>query len=410
MWRIATPPPLPEGVFSALSLLRARGPTATPATRRRRGPYRRLGIRARKGLHLQPCLPSTVAHLCSLNVLLPITTTLAQESSLPLRRLALSCLGSVAKHSQALAELVNKEGGVAAALGMLTSKDMLLRRQTCRMLACALQHHDGAVEWVPAASRAHVIETMRVADPETCAYAATLVQQIAKRSPSAASGLHDLGVVPLLVAHIAAGAASPAPAAAALGHICDHTPPAAAVALENGALEAIRPVLTSLAPVHICAVMCTALGAMAGADDSAAVQIPATRFLHLMAEATLLSNRKMGKDTRALVRTGMSKTILRCSDYAALVFLLESLPLTGPDTEPVVLAALLRALGRLLGTKGSLRLDFMQRGALTLAQDVAKSSASDLREALKSLNATYPTQMVDATDPNYEKRLLEKIH
>jgi len=302
--------------------------------------------------------------------------------------------------------------GVAAALGQLTSKDMLLRRQTCRTLACALQLHDGAVEWVPAASRAHVVDTMRVCatdDPETCVYAATLVQQLAKRSASAAAGLHDLGVVPLLVAHIAGGAASPAPAAAALGHICDAVPAAATVALEHGALDAIMPVLSSLAPVHICAVMCAVLGAMAVADETAAVQIPASRLVHLMAESTLLSRRTMGTPTRALVRTGFSKTLSRCSDYAAMVFLIESLPVTGPDADPVVLAALLKALGRLMAAKGSLRLDFMQRGALTLAQDVAKSSSSELREALKSLNSTFPAQMVSATDPDYEKRLLEKI-
>uniref|UniRef100_A0A7S2CLM5 Armadillo repeat-containing protein 8 n=1 Tax=Haptolina brevifila TaxID=156173 RepID=A0A7S2CLM5_9EUKA len=343
---------------------------------------------------------------------LPLLLLCLKESSLPLRRLTLSCLGSIAKHSKALAEVVNKEGGVTATLGFLASKDVLLRRQTCRMLACALQHHDGAVEWVPAASRAHVIETMHTfatVDPETCVFAATLVQQIAKRSASAAAGLHDLGVVPLLVAHIAAGAASPAPAAAALGHICDAVPAAAAVAIEQGVLEAILPVLSSLAPVHICAVMCAALGAMAAADESAAVHIPASRLVHLMAESTLLSKRKMGTPTRALVRTGFSKTLSRCSDYASLVFLIEALPLTGPDADAVVLAALLKALARLLSAKGSLRLDFMQRGALTLAQDVAKSSSSDLREALKALNSTFPAQMVAATDPNYEQRLLEKI-
>ena len=98
----------------------------------------------------------------------------------------------------------------------------------------------------------------------------------------------------------------------------------------------------------------------------------------------------------------------KCSEYAPLVFLIENLPFSGPNCEPVILAALLKALGRLLGDKGALRLDFMQRGALTVAQD-AKKLSSEVRDALKVLNATYPPQMVAATDPAYERKLLDKI-
>ena len=62
----------------------------------------------------------------------------------------------------------------------------------------------------------------------------------------------------------------------------------------------------------------------------------------------------------------------------------------------------------MLGNKGNLRLDFMQRGALTLCQQASKGSAQ-LKEALKTLNTTYPPQMVAATDPNYENALIAKI-
>ena len=69
-----------------------------------------------------------------------------------LRRVALAALGQVAKHEQGLAETVHKEGATAAALSFLTHKDDLLRRQACRLLAVAIQHHDGGVEWVPSAA------------------------------------------------------------------------------------------------------------------------------------------------------------------------------------------------------------------------------------------------------------------
>ena len=44
-----------------------------------------------------------------------------KEPSLPLRRVTLACLGCMAKHDQACAELLEKEGVVAAALGVARS-------------------------------------------------------------------------------------------------------------------------------------------------------------------------------------------------------------------------------------------------------------------------------------------------
>ena len=52
----------------------------------------------------------------------------------------------------------------------------------------------------------------------------------------------------------------------------------------------------------------------------------------------------------------------------------------------------------------------MQRGALTLAQEANTSKDAALKDALKQLNATYPAQMVAATDPGYESSLIAKIN
>ena len=335
-----------------------------------------------------------------------------QEPSLPLRRVSLACLGCIAKHDHALAELVNKEGALTTAIGFLTHKDLPLRRQSCRLLACAVQHDDKAVEWVPSAARANIVETIRAAggagDGETGAFAATVVQQICKRSTTAAGSFADLRVVPLLVAHIGAGLGSPAAAAAAIGHICDAQSDAAAAAVSTGAVGAMKAVLERMAPAPICAVMCAALGAISYAGENHASTVAASGALQLMAEATLLSGRKMGPATTALARKGLAKAVSKCGDYNVLVWLIEALPFTGPAAEHEVLTALLKAMARLLGAKGSLRLDFMQRGALTLVQE-GKGGSGPLREALKQLNATYPAQMVAATDPNYESALLAKI-
>ena len=118
----------------------------------------------------------------------------------------------------------------------------------------------------------------------------------------------------------------------------------------------------------------------------------------------------MGPSTLALARKSLAKALGKCAEYATLVWLLEALPVSGPKAETQVLAALLKAIAKLLGAKGNLRLDFMQRGALTLAQEANTSKDAALKDALKQLNATYPAQMVAATDPGYESSLIAKIN
>mmetsp|Transcript_41540 Transcript_41540/g.109578 ORF Transcript_41540/g.109578 Transcript_41540/m.109578 type:complete len:451 (-) Transcript_41540:319-1671(-) len=362
------------------------------------------------------CLAAIASHEASLASAvidagaLPMLLLCLKERSLPLRRLTLSCLGSIAKHEQSLAELVAKEGACTAALGCLTLKDMLLRRQACRMLACAVQHHSGACEWVPTKEREPIIETLRIADPQTVAFAATLVQQLAKHSNSVASSFYELGALPLLVASIGSGEASPAPAAAALGHLCDASSDAAIEAVKLGAIEAIHPLLAAHAPIPICCVLSCALGAMSSSDESVAKKVDGSGCIELLAEATLLSGRKHGEAAREVLRKGFGKLLSKSNAYGALVYLLERLPFSGAFCEPLILASLLKAISRVLGMKGAWRLDFMQRGALTVAQQAGNIKGSqELKDALKQLNAVYPSQMVAATAPDYEKKLLDKI-
>jgi len=341
---------------------------------------------------------------------LPLLLLCLKEHSLPLRRLTLSCLGTIAKHEQGLAEQVHKEGALTAALGLLsTCKDMLLRRQACRTLALATQHHDGALEWVPKKEHGAIVETMRMADPETAAFAATLMQQLAKKSSGVGANFYELGAVPLLVNHMRTGGASPASAAAALAHVCDGSGEAAVAAVQLGALEVIQPLLAAHAPVPVCVVLSQCLGAMAHADEKVAKAVDKSGCLQLVAEATLLSKRKVGPAARAVLRGGMGKALGKCNDYGVLVYLVEALPFSGPNCEAPILAALLKALARVLGAKGSLRLDFMQRGALSIAQQATKIASEELKNALKTLNSTFPNQMVAATAPDYETKLLDKI-
>ena len=348
-----------------------------------------------------------------------------KEPSLPLRRVALACLGCVAKHDLNLATSLNSEGILPIAVTFLTHKDMLLRRQACRLLACATQHDGRCVDWVNAEARKNLVQTLRDAqgggDGETGAFAATLVQQLAKHSSSASSQMVDAGVVPLLVDHIAAGLGSPAPSAAALGYICGHSSDAATEAVESGAISAIKPVLAHMAPAPTCAMLCQCLGSIGDAGEEHASAIATSGAMQLMAESTLLRRGpKMGPETAKVARKGIAKAVGKCTggraEYEVLAWMVEALPFGGPDPESIVLAALLKTIAKILGEKGkipykgsSMMLDFMQRGALTLAQEAKKSSNADLRDALKALNQVYPPIMVDATDPDFEKKLLAKI-
>ena len=60
------------------------------------------------------------------------------------------------------------------------------------------------------------------------------------------------------------------------------------------------------------------------------------------------------------------------------------------------------------GGKEAMCIEFGKRGSLAKAQQ-AKHGGPLCKEALKVLNGAFPTNMVDATDPNYERELWKKL-
>ena len=69
---------------------------------------------------------------------------------------------------------------------------------------------------------------------------------------------------------------------------CPPSPPCV-----QGALNAIKPILASHAPVHICAMLCQCLGAIGNADEASSRAVATSGCLQLMVETTYLSTREL---------------------------------------------------------------------------------------------------------------------
>lgn len=346
-----------------------------------------------------------------------------KEPSLPLRRIALSCLGSIAKHPKLeghdtifFAEVMYKEGVIELILQMLMHQDSLTQRHACRTLALAIQHKEAFVEWVPTASRTHVIQILKSTTDDTVAmFASTLLQQLARLSSRAAQELWELGAIPPLLAFIAAGNASPLPAASTLSYMCSATAEAATDTLEQGGVAILQNAISGRPP-HVCARIASAVAALVRSVPDKANEVGASGILLKLTQAAVLSGAPVGADSLALARTSLSDAIAKCTDYPALLSLMEALPLPESKKEQIalrveteLLVAVFKALAATMSTSPNLRYDFKQRGALEYVQRAKHSPSSTLREALKQINATFPKQMVSATNPAYEQSLLDKI-
>lgn len=411
------------------------------------------------------CLGAIAAHDTALASsvtdcgVLPLLLTCIKEPSLPLRRIALSCFGSIGKHDLQMAELLQKEGAIDVAASLLAHRDPLLRRHSCRMLALCCQHHESCAQWISQESQKHLIAGLSGTDLDTCHFAATLLQSLARASRGMASILYDLGAVAPLVAHLSqcvrAGpkAGSPLSAAAALGHICDATPEAASSALDHDAISAISDLLGAHGkplqqPPHICAVLCACLGALAAPEPKHTDLMVQVGLLPAMANATILAQSPPRAAALAVARGGLARVVEHCGSeaahaiaaYPALVWLAETLPypsaqeaplasppsadalylsdLEGTTTvedggqygEATVLSAVFKGLATTLQQQGlgEQRLNFVHRGTLAHVQAAQKGPAS-LKNALKMLNDVFPSQMVQAADHRYEQRLQDMI-
>ena len=358
-----------------------------------------------------------------------------KEPSLPLKRIALSCLGCIGKHEQSLAEMLKKEGVHEAAAPLLKHRDPLVRRHACRLLALTCAQLD-AIGHLPSATADDAVACIREAqhekDVETGSFAAALLGQLARRSPTFASAMRENDAAPALVSQLALAASSPVPAALALGYFCDAQPDVAPELRRLGAVRQIKTQLDARPPPHVGAALCVPLGAMGAADAREASEIAKCGALHAAARATILGRRRPHASGLGATRTALCRVLARCQEYTALsnIFLEMNMPAdpaAAPPTtrsvasgaatareakerhvETEVLAALLRALASTFTARGSLRQDFQARGMLVRAQQCAHGEP-ELVKALGELNATFPPQMVAATDPGYEQRLLAQL-
>lgn len=263
---------------------------------------------------------------------------------------------------------------------------------------------------------------------ETASFAAAYVGQMARRSYTHAVSLYDMGAMQLLAAHLAQTASSTVstvPGAMAIAHLCDSQKPLAArQAIEHDVINIVIALLEARPAPAVCAALCMPLASIAASDTQCANEVAASGALLLMVQSTVLVKRKLGPAALTTARTAIARALVQCTDYEALITLLEVLPVPppaqaqsggsaepstradaasepvdSPSAESVVYVALLKGLASTFKAKGSLRLDFLNRKALTHVQK-AKQGVPKLRAALKELNSTFPAQMISATDPN----------
>ena len=354
---------------------------------------------------------------------LPLLKLCLKEPSATLRRITLSCLGCIGQHNTDLASALVREGLLPEVLPCLRHRDAVLRRQACRALAVSAQHLD-ELGWFKQEATADVTACLGTGDTETSAFAAALVGQLARRSKPLSDKLHGLGAPALALATIVSAAgscpSSLVPAALGLGHFCEASPAAAADAIERGAVATFCELLDARPLQHVGAALALALGSIAAADDESANAVAVGGGLLTMARSTLVGGRRLTSlPALSAARAGLAKGLAKCTHYPTLADLMAELPLptqaasapaaTPGSTDAEVHSALLLALAGAFAKNGNHRLDFMRRSLLVRAQG-AQNGDKKLEEALGKLNASFPGQMVKASqDPDYEQTLLRKI-
>jgi hypothetical protein len=374
------------------------------------------------------CLAAIAAHDAPLakavacSGALPLLKLCLKEScGMPVRRITLSCLGSIGMHSVDLASTLAKDGLLTEMVPFLRHRDLLLRRHACRGLALCVQHLTDLGFWKPEATADALacLGPACAADPETAAFAAALVGQLCKQSRSLAGACSEAGAAPML-ARLLRGSKAPVPVAMALGHLCTASPSAAAAATAAGAVDTLLTLLSARPAPHVCAALASCLGAIGGSGAEGAAALASSGALLAMARSTVLSRRKLSRAPADVSRLGLVAGLSRCTDYPTLVALFEEmrtptagatdLPVEGaPPEESGVYGALLRALAAAFAQNGNHRHDFMSRGHLAHAQSAAGAGAA-AAEGLTKLNAAFPAQMVKASQhSDYEGHLLSQL-
>ncbi|KAL0487699.1 HEAT repeat-containing protein [Acrasis kona] len=341
-------------------------------------------------------LAIAVVHADAIRLLL----NCVDEPEIPLKIAALTALSNISKHTGQLAQMIVDSEGISNIAPLITHNKV--KKYACLCLSNIAKHSESLAEIVVEGEIFPMIFPL-LADPEDPIVrrnAATLIREIAKRSPELSALVSNAGGLPAIVNYVdSAEDDSKLPGIMCLGFISAMTETLAASVIKAKAIAPLGDTLSDPnSSDHVKSAAVWALG-----------QIGQHTTDHSRSVADLLPNLmdcylspRSSDDLVVKSENAMIFIIQKCIHLPALAPLLhEQAPLK-------ILKHVVAQYAKVLPNDQDARRKFAETKGLAKLQ-IIHTDDDELRESIQSINGCYPDEVVKFYSPNWDKEILNRI-
>lgn len=333
----------------------------------------------------------------------PLLVLCVQEPELSLKRIAACSLSDIAKHSPELAQTVVDAGAISYLAPLIQSPDAKLKRQVCSALAQIAKHSFELAELVVEGEIfPKVFNLLKDVDEVVRKNAATCIREIAKHTPELAQLIVNAGGVGALVDFVTeAKGNARLPGIMTLGYIAAFSETLALAVIVSKGIAPIAHALATEREDHVRAASAWSLGQIGRHSPDHAKSVADANVFPKLLDVYLASD--SSDDLKTKAKRALKTIVEKCVYLAALE------PLLLPETPQNILKYVVTQFAKVLPHDVAARRQFVSSLGLQRLLRIQAEPGSKLKEAIDTINACYPEEIVRYYSPNFPDSFSDKI-
>ncbi|KAB0381695.1 hypothetical protein FD755_003612 [Muntiacus reevesi] len=317
----------------------------------------------------------------------PLLVLCIQEPEIALKRIAVSALSDIAKHSPELAQTVVDAGVIAHLAQMILNPDAKLKRQVLSALSQIAKHSVDLAEMVVEAEIFPVVLTcLKDKDEYVKKNACTLIREIAKHTPELSQLIVNAGGVAAVIDCIGSCKGNiRLPGIMLLGYVAVHSENLAMAVIISKGVPQLSLCLSEEPEDHIKAATAWALGQIGRHTPEHARAVAVTNTLPVL--LSLYMSTESSEDLQVKSKKAIKNILQKCTYLPALEPFLY-------DAPPNILKHVVGQFSKVLPHDSKARRLFVTSGGLKKVQEIKAEPGSLLQEYINSINNCYPEEIV----------------
>jgi len=315
---------------------------------------------------------------------------------LPLRRISISLLGDVAKHSEQHADHILQLDLVSLLLDFTNHDDMGMRKQSTACLSQLLKHSLPQASQVSSCSQFHPTVNRLLKDPNDTVRrnACIILRDLCEKDLRLSTDVVEAGTVPSLGTLVIESSHEDEKLAAisCLGHIASHSPTLAKTLITSNLVPSLCNDLINTSSESIRLKLIWCLGEVGKHNNDNCKSLNDHGLLTRLLALSIHAN--SSEELRSAAKGAFGKIVENTTDCQVLESLLKDVP---TDLQTTVL----HQLAKILPNNMEAKKQFVQSGSLQRVIAMHAKGDESIQKSIGEIQACFPTEILEFFKPSH---------